>query len=290
MPTRELFYTFQSNLTNYINELLTNLPAEEIIDLRPLLPSCPFIGSSGVLQCEGKRWRTREGTWKTNSNGDEQAFCPRIYKTCDVKTVRDYEGAHIHPVPDLSWAHWTLAELFEALGIQPESYLSIRTDERYILKLAGGVNRLNEIKQRLYCFDCKTPLKPDLTYSKNFARYNITVATCPDCNDKTYFNHCWNCYHIIDSRQSKIMYENYYICIACGAGPQPKYKSEPILPQGSICPNCGTPDMEESPNDANVKKCKKCKHEIHLKGKFKYNDDFSMLNRYVFEESDEPVF
>lgn len=272
MPLHQLFHTFQSSFNHYMNELITSLPANEIIDLRPLLPSCSFHSSSDVLHCEGKRWRTKDGKWKEDYNGDELAFCPRIYHTCRVKTISDQEGAHIHPITELSWEHWTLVEFFEALGIQAENYVSMRNDEKYILKLAGWVNRINDIKQRLFCFDCNKPLEPDLTYSKNFARYNITVAQCPDCKDKVYFNHCWNCHHIIDSRQSKMKYNNYYICIACGSGPQPSYKSEPILKQGSICPNCGTHDMEDFPNDSNIKQCKNCNHKIHLKGKIKYNE------------------
>ncbi|WP_346206883.1 cold shock domain-containing protein [Caldifermentibacillus hisashii] len=271
MPLPQLFYTFQTNITNYINELIKTLPSNKTIDLRPLLPSCPFQ-SDGIFHCEGKRWRTPEGNWKEDDFGQELAFCPRIYRACNVKTVEEPAGCHIHPVTELGWEHWTLVELFAAIGIQPESYISMRIDERYVLKLAGWVNRINDIKERLFCFDCKTPLEPHLAYSKKFARYNITVAHCPDCSRNTYFNHCWNCSHIIDSRQSKVMYRNYYICIACGSGPQPGFNQPPILEQGSICPNCGTYDMEPFSNDKNVKKCRKCNHKIHLRGKFKYND------------------
>jgi DNA-directed RNA polymerase subunit RPC12/RpoP len=176
-------------------------------------------------------------------------------------------------------------ELFKALDINPQSR-SLNYNDVYLMKIAGWVNRLNEIRERMKCEECTKPLIPNNKYAFRLAAYNSTVAYCPDGHgDQIYFNHCWNCRNIIDSRESSIQHEGYYICIYCGSGPKPQYQKISFN-QGDKCPKCGTPKMKDSYNNELIKECRNCNHRIHLKGKLnirRVEERFAALQIEDFE-------
>ncbi|WP_370294355.1 cold shock domain-containing protein [Rossellomorea marisflavi] len=263
-------------LTEYITEAAWN--STEPLDLGPILPSCSVL--SDVKYCEARRWPAEEGGWKSNNAGEEIAYCPRQHNSCVVNTVHSLCGAHVKGLPEISWDNWTLTDLFKDLGINPTSK-SINRNDTYLLKIAGWVNRLNEIRERMKCEHCGKTLIPDTKYSFYPARYNSTVARCPDGHDNgIYFNHCSNhdCNHIIDSRESSLKFDRYYICIYCGDIPKysresffdedPFHISFPFTP-GDMCPKCGEEDMLELEGNEEIKRCSNpaCTHQIYLKGR-----------------------
>ena len=101
-------------------------------------------------------------------------------------------------------------------------------------------------------------MKFNLEYAKKFnAAYCVTHAYCPHREEKdghdedVYFNHCVNCGHIIDSRDSMQHPDGYYICEECGAHKNGDW--------GDICPKC-LAELDENGY------CTNCRHQIDLKG------------------------
>ncbi|MCM3255579.1 cold shock domain-containing protein [Priestia aryabhattai] len=265
---------------NWITEYVTQVAwkSTKPLDLGPLLPGCPVIHS--LKYCEARRWPTKDGKWKMENNGSELAYCPRKHSSCKVNTPQDLRGAHIHGIPDISWENWTLTDFFKALDIVPNT-VRMNKNDTYLLKIAGWVNRLNEIRERMKCEYCGKILIPDKKYAFNPAGYNSTVARCPVGHGKgIYFNHCSNkdCNYIIDSRESAIKADVYHICIQCGDIPKyfrdkwdaenPFYYTSPFK-QGDKCPKCGKNKMLDVPNKDGVKECSSptCRHRIYLKGR-----------------------
>ncbi|WP_061810469.1 cold shock domain-containing protein [Rossellomorea vietnamensis] len=263
-------------ITEYITEAAWK--STEPLDLGPILPGCSVL--SNVQYCEARRWPGGDGGWKTNDKGQEIAYCPRQHGPCVVNINQSLRGAHVNGLPDISWDKWTLTDFFESLGVNPTSN-SLNRNDTYLLKIAGWVNRLNEIRERMKCEHCGKTLIPDKKYAFNPAGYNSTVARCPDGHGTgVYFNHCSNkdCSHIIDSRESSNKFDRYYICILCGDIPRysrisfseedPFHHAPPFTP-GDICPKCGKKKMLNLTENEDVRVCSDstCNHHIYLKGR-----------------------
>lgn len=228
-----------------------------------LLAACPQKNMSKVSYCEGRAWFTGEEK-REGATRALRAFCPRTGKGCSFNVNGQsstlnplFLGARIYPDISLPWMSWSLSEMLESLGVTP-NLPELKTSDDYLPSLCGWINRLNEIRDRLKCSVCQTVMKPNYTYAKNLARYNVTIVSCPkgfghDTN--IYINHCWGCNAVIDSRESRIRVENRYICIHCGSGPQ---RSESYS-QGDICPSCGHREITSADQ---VSKCLSCGHSI----------------------------
>ena len=197
------------------------------LDFEPLLPTCkPRL----VKYCETRPWPTdadkKNATYKVS-----RAYCPRARKECDLESINSYSfstysrlsGARLFADLNIAWKDWSILELLEYSGIEPKVN-NLTNSLEYVPKLCGWINRLNEIRERLKCSKCGEPLVPNQKYAKNLARYNMTIASCgrsEDHDTNVYFNHCWNCRGIIDSRESKIRVGGFYKCIHCGKASPP---------------------------------------------------------------------
>jgi cold shock CspA family protein len=262
------FNLFHSEFQNFIIEKAWKL--DEAIDLEPLLPNCK---PSLVNYCEARAWPTEEDR-REGQGRISRVFCPRGKRECSFNDQYSYgsssmfgldhlSGARILPNTNLSWKEWSLIEILKITEINP-MLTDLSNSIEYVPRLSGWVNRLNEIRDRLRCSICEMPLVANRMYAKNLARYNSTVASCPagrPHDDNTYFNHCWACREIIDSRESRIQVENYYICIHCGSGPQQSSRYR----QGSICPKCSDKNIHVI-NDRD-RKCNDCNHSFRLPAK-----------------------
>lgn len=284
---------FAKNITNKYKEFMDahDLIQEYVVErawdldhkinLDVIIPRCE--GQKSLVYgryCDCKPWNRKiKMDDEINVVEEETIYCP--YKRKEVSQVgyREVGGtpcAKLKPDIHKAWNEWSFKELIFKSGIMP--VLDTRTMYyEYTNKVSGWVNRLNEIRERLRCSKCNKVCKPNYKYSKNLAKFNTTVITCIDAHsgenhDKNvYLNQCWNCQGIIDSRESKIKVEDYYLCIKCGAGPQ--YPKEYTV--GSICPKCGSANMEISELYTNeyYKKsthyeCKDCNHIIDIRRRF----------------------
>ena len=265
-------------LQNYVIEKAWQ--SSEPLDLEPLLPNCmPGV----VAYCEGREWFTDEDK-ENKAHRASRVFCPRYRSSCEFITIQNIEiyhpmrvkekeneekrtperviGAHIYPVGQLPWQYWSIHELLLACNVTPRLD-DIRRPITYVNKLSGWINRLNDIRERMKCSNCETIMKPNNKYAKSLARYTTTVVNCvhgKPHDTNVYLNHCWGCEaQIIDSRESKIQVEGYYLCISCGSGPQKIQHYQ----QGDICPNCGSFEMQTHDEIGRRIECQSCKHAIY---------------------------
>ncbi|MGB7710431.1 MAG: hypothetical protein WBL95_13015 [Microcoleus sp.] len=258
----EAFQKSHEFLQEWVIEQAWN--STEPLNLYPILPVCQ---PKKVDYCEGKPWPTEEDK-ASGAKKVSRAFCPRANKSCSLfepNTERNFsfglEGARLYAECTQDWKDWSLLELLQATGVVP-SLPDLKSDE-YVQKLSGWINRLNEIRDRLKCSVCSQTMTPNDKYSKALARYNMTVASCKKGNGhdrNIYFNHCWACYQIIDSRESKIQLDGLYICIHCGSGA----KKSLSYSQGDICPKCGTAEMKQKEEGSRFIQCSSCQHTIRL--------------------------
>lgn len=255
----EVFQQVHELLTQYVIEQAKS--STEFLELDPLLPYCQPTEVS-VKYCEGKLWKTKEGTC---------AYCPRTRKRCELfepnkrgNSNSDLYGARIYAQCSQDWRNWSLLELFKLAGIEP-SLPGLKIPEDYVPKLAGWINRINEIRSRLKCSVCKEIMPHNIEYAKFTAQFRVTVFSCKHGSGhdhNIYLNECWGCGEIIDSRESKYQSaeDKYYICIHCGSGTQHSNS----YTQGDICPKCGTLGMEVNKWNNRYRKCHSCNHLIKL--------------------------
>lgn len=247
-----------------------------------LLPGC-YVGL--VSYCEGKPWFT-ETEIKEGKRRTERAYCPRKRGSCEVascntgnqkghlyvwnringygerikgdSSVERGDWAQIYSDPDFDWENWSLHEFLKYCEIKPV-IAGLEDSGDYVNKLAGWINRINEIRERLKCSKCKQLMENNFEYSKVFtAVYRTTIASCREGfphDQNVYLSHCWGCEAIIDSRESPIRVGHFYLCHKCGSGPQGiDYKP------GDICPKCGMSPMKNE--GYRTYKCGECNHTI----------------------------
>lgn len=252
----------------------------EILDLHPLLPGCE---SKVVNYCEG-RLGHRDENETSESDRVSHAYCPRRKSPCSLFAPKDYpnvivssnrfplSGARLYAECVQHWRKWSLLELLAMARITPH-LPGLQHPDEYVTKFSGWVNRLNEIRPRLKCSRCGTIMRSERKYALFLARFNATVFSCPSPgHDKVYINFCWGCEKIIDSRESKIKTEKFYLCIHCGSGPQ----TSETYTQGDICPKCGTLDMKKTTGNDRIRKCSNCGHSIKIPDNSKRTGQGSM--------------
>lgn len=228
-----------------------------------LLPRC----SPGEAPfCEGK----------PPSERFSDSFCPRTKRGCGEAITG----------PKLSRGFEDLS-LMDIIGTAVTT-ASVPLNRKTLLNtLAGWVNRLLEVEDRLICQRCSERLVVDPEYSKKYtARYAATLFMCPkNCGGgKVYLSHCFHCSAIIDSRESQYSYDDStgvvtspgkrdqastgnskYLCIHCANDFKP------------ACPSCGEASQAETVRD--VRTCSRCGHRVLRSRKYRLPkvDPFSAL-------------
>lgn len=212
-----------------------------------LLPPC---GMGIVPFCEGK---PATGTYT-------QPFCPRLGHGCDRGIVAPQRSGS-------KLSDWNLIDILGTAISDSGLELSGKT---YVNTVAGWVNRLIELRERMVCRKCQSLLLVNAKYALKYeARYAVTVVDCSErCGEASvYLNHCFNCQNIIDSRESQYRYNRdtgellppgdtayeqqkgfIYLCIHCANGMAP------------FCPNCGT--ASTSVEGTTTRVCPKCAHRV----------------------------
>ena len=201
-----------------INEAWNDL---EPLDLTPLVPQCA-VRAARILHCEGRlHVETSDGRQEGHDIKEHKGepYCGRLRWS----RQRSYcSEARVLADLELPWERWSLLELLATTDIQPRVE-GLRHPLEYVPKLAGWVNRLNEIRSHLKCSKCGTIMPPNYAYSWNPARFNTTVVSCPSGaghDEGVYLNQCWGCEsHIIDSRYDSVKREGFYLCLKCGGCP-----------------------------------------------------------------------
>ena len=248
-------------MRKYIEEdIIHQLNNHNAIQIIPILPKCNLqIARAGAVQyCEGRFYSPIE-------NG---AYCPRIRRACyfQKKSNNRHHGAHLFGNIDRNYDNWTLHELLLAANIS-SNMPELNQGDTYVNKLAGWINRIEEILERLKCSYCKEAFKVNWSYSRLTASYNVTVYNCLHANGKNghdfgiYINHCRCCGLTIDSRESRFKVQPnglFYVCIHCGGA-----EERPDYQPGNMCPACGKQEkLKKISQNSNWYECNYCNHTI----------------------------
>jgi len=203
-------------IMRYFQEFVVNV--QSLKNTMHLLPPCQL----------GKTFFCEVKTVKQAGN-DDYSYCPRMRSKCDLEISSSFK--------EQDSDNWGYLEVFDKYGVE-FILKDLDNPKEYVNKLAGYVNRLIELDEKMVCRICNERLIPNHKYSKFLASYNMTVAKCKNSkHENVYFNHCWNCYEIIDSRESTNQKGGYRLCRNCGAGVKDKNSPDYIEP-GTTCPMC----------------------------------------------------
>ena len=161
---------------------------------------------SHVTYCEGRlaeiphKFHARKFWWCGN------AAC---FQNCE--TVHSEE----------QWREYTLLDFLRILGMNLDEAGrdgSIPNGEYY--KLAGALNRILRLRDRLYCASCNEMLAPRA--SSDYAHYRVVTFYCSNqrCSQydrDVYLHHCYNpdCGSVIDSRDTSSCPNGWYVCTSC---------------------------------------------------------------------------
>lgn len=172
-------------------------------------------GYSENIYCEGRLWKTLD-IWSSETNrptGNSQAlyWCKRS-SCAGVNTKSDLK---------LNVSDWTLSELADLK--------SINIDRLFFTYLAGWLNRMKSIFDRLHCHDCNNILRPLPFVPKQLGFYAVPLFQCINekCSEyekKIRFTHCRGCKKILDSRECKTCSKCNWLecddssCGQCGCG------------------------------------------------------------------------
>jgi len=252
----------------WLDDQFFTLSLSEPINAAPLIPSCLSRRDQvqHLVHCEARFADDRDQQRKRIRRHEPTAAeCPRFRASCPKRAPGYSHGfARIEPRLDLPWSDWSLLELCAVAGITKthlEHAFGTRPGEgdEAINRLAGGINRLNEIRARLGCRQCGLRLDFGNSFTVLDAAYRATVTLPCKCgHPSVYFNHCSGCHEIIDSRDSHLKDDdNYYVCITCGSG-------KDVEEAGRMCPKCGA--GESLKGAGRKKRCsvKDCNHEVEL--------------------------
>lgn len=264
-PNRTTFTQLDKAINNAI---IYNFEHKDSINLYPLLPLCP---KKTTTYCESRAWYISEDKQRPHyTHYEAHIWCPRLGRTCAHIAEDGYFGdSHLYPRPQLPWMDWTLIEYMYQCNIVPV-LPGLNNPNEYATKISGWANKLEDLLERAKCRLCNQTMKADVGYAKRFdARYNATIFHCRSNefghDQNIYFNHCWACSKVIDSRESSIRYQGMYLCIQCGSGP--RNEQDPNFTPGQICPKCSISPM--NPNylmlysQQQAISCTHCGHTIY---------------------------
>lgn len=170
---------------------------------------------SEKIYCEGRLWKTID-IWTSTTNmrtGKSQAlyWCKRS-SCAGVNTKSDLK---------LNASEWTLSEIAE--------YKQLNIDRLFFTNIAGWLNRMQSIFDRLHCHACNSILRPLPFVPKQLGFYAVPLFQCVNdkCSEyekKIRFTHCLSCKKILDSRECKTCSECHWLicddssCEKCGCG------------------------------------------------------------------------
>lgn len=260
-----------SNLFREVNNIIME---KQHFDIRYVLKNIGFpsllrkctVEESPCLYCEGKGFVQISGK-KTGTH------CPRLHGPCPLG-----EKSPVFADLNREAKDWDLREILVYTGLIKQTslfpeYISNKPPIQYVSQVSGAFNRVNEIRDHLFCRHCKEPMHFNLKFSSRFmAVYAATVADCktPDPtklkhDHDIYLNHCRGCGRVIDSRDTPVQemsdvkrqiekkfVSGYYLCTHCGSG-------SPDFPAGAACPVCGATNIDRSKQEH---KCKICGHKF----------------------------
>jgi hypothetical protein len=203
------------------NEKITESTYNNIFSIRNLVKRCSgrkkYSGFSKYYSddiygyCEGRFWKS------------DDARRPLYWCRNDVCTSINDKVEF-----EKNFENWTLVELNELFDI--------KLDRLVFTHLAGWLNRMQTIFDKLKCKDCGNYLRPKSYIPSSLGYYAVPLFICVNKNCVSFnknirFTHCRGCGKILDSRECKTCNScNWLICddekckkCGCGANYNPVY-------------------------------------------------------------------
>ena len=147
-------------------------------------------------------------------------------------------------------------------------------ENNQVLRTIAGLNRWNEILDRLSCQKCQSPFVVSEHHKNSMGKmaYSATYWHCSNsaCHEYTHvvkLTHCLSCMGVIDSRESKIAcnpyellsYKKFYLCNNCASCCSTHgFKG--------TCPHCGLEDayIHVSAKERTHAACRGCKKTVSI--------------------------
>lgn len=253
---------------------------------QPKLTQNKANGLKPLSFCEGKIWFKKNNHEYIEVNGekrpiyefDEQELKDkeRIVETtldrkvlcrrhdcnhCEINSVNDVEASIFYRV--LKEIQFDITQLHG------------RTKENsQVLRTIAGLNRWNEILDRLSCQKCQSPFMLSEHHKGSMGKmaYSATYWHCSNsaCHEYTHvvkLTHCLSCMSVIDSRESKnacnpyelLSYKKFYLCNNCASCCSPHgFKG--------TCPHCGLEDayINVTAKERTKAPCRGCKKIVSI--------------------------
>ncbi|MEI6122703.1 MAG: hypothetical protein WCQ95_03675 [Bacteroidota bacterium] len=173
------------------------------------------VGKKEDIYCEGRFWK-RQPFYMADSNTSTK----ELYSFYWCKNVI-CSGVNDKVEFDKSFEEWTLLEINEIF--------KINLDRLAFTYLAGWLNRMLTIFDRLKCKDCNSYLRPLNYVPSMLGYYAVPIFTCLNekcvqLNKQVRFTHCIGCGKILDSRDCKVCNKCHWLvcddesCLKCGCG------------------------------------------------------------------------
>lgn len=177
-------------------------------------PSISFGENEGIY-CEGRFWK-KELFYDSGSN--KPLSEPNNFYWCLNKVC---VGVNNKIELNNNFSEWTLIEINEVFNIG--------LDRLAFVHLAGWLNRMDTIFERLKCQECKNHLRPLAYKPEILGFYAVPLFWCVDekCSkfhNSIRFTHCRGCGKILDSRECKTCEKCKWLvcndegCSKCGCG------------------------------------------------------------------------
>lgn len=156
--------------------------------------------------CEGRQSHTKD-----NDLNIDFLWCTN--QPCFRNYISEHED----------WREYTLLDFCRILGFNTDSYDS---HGRYIkygkyLSFISIMNRIKALINHLHCRECGKSLKPIIgNYGSSLVtRFFCNNQSCNQYHNNIYINFCfnWKCHGIIDSRDTRMCPNGWYICPDCGS-------------------------------------------------------------------------
>lgn len=202
------------------DDKLNETTFKNIFSLKYLVKNCDgrkrysgntlIVGTNENILCEGRFWK---------HNGSYDLYWCKGRACAGVNNTVNFR---------LKFEEWTLSEIGDLFKMS--------LDRLAFVHLAGWLNRMETIFDRLKCQECNNYLRPKVYTPHALGHYAVPLFICvnEDCdcyNKEIRFTHCRGCHKILDSRACVVCKQcKWLICddkncgkCGCGADYSPVY-------------------------------------------------------------------
>lgn len=173
------------------------------------------VGQKENMLCEGRFWKSQPFYNSDTNKPTAEQYNFYWCKNSACVGVNDSFDL------DLPFEKWTLLEINELF--------QIKLDRLAFVQLAGWLNRMQSIFDRMKCKECNNYLRPKAFTPHLLGYYAVPLFICANeqCNSfnkEIRFTHCRGCNKILDSRECKVCNSCHWLicddenCSKCGCG------------------------------------------------------------------------